>query len=155
MDWWAAKRLARRRVAFGRTAANAFALFLQALRGGARHVVELEPGDLRQPDRAVEDGRQQAGGQAAFAVPQDDHAEVAVGQQGHRAAIALHRAAVEVELVAGVVIDAPADPVAGRLQALAPPARAAQLGGRVDAGGMDRAQQLGRQDVGAVAHLRD
>src|SRR3546814_18252695 len=56
-----------------------------------------------QADRAVEDGRQQPRGLAAFAVPQDRHAEVALRQQGDHAVVSLHGAAVVDDAMAGVV----------------------------------------------------
>src|SRR3546814_6111891 len=55
------------------------------------------------------------------AVPQDRHAEVALRQQGDHAAVPLHGAAVVDDAMAGVVVDAPADRVAGGVQALPAP----------------------------------
>src|SRR3546814_11895046 len=86
-----------------------------------RERVDVEPAVRGQADRAVEDGRQQPRGLAAFAVPQDRHAEVALRQQCDHAAVSLHGAAVVDDAMAGVVVDAPADRVAGGVQALPAP----------------------------------
>src|SRR5690606_21549072 len=89
--------------------------------------VQVQPVAVGDAQGAVDDGRHQAAWQAAAAVPQHHQAEVALGQQGDRAAVTLHRTAVVDDAMPGIVVDAPAYAVAGVLQAGTAPGRTAGL----------------------------
>ena len=81
----------------------------------------VQPMPRGQADGAVQDRRQQAAGQRALAVPEDRDAEVAFRHHRDHAPITLHGAAMEHDPMPGIVIDAPADAIAGRIQACASP----------------------------------
>jgi glycine cleavage system H protein len=68
------------------------------------------------------------GGEVFPSIGRRTDAQVALGQHRDHAAIPLHRAGVVHHAVTGVVVDAPAQAVAGGVQALAAPGRTADLG---------------------------
>src|SRR5579885_1431898 len=83
--------------------------------------IQSGPIHFRQTQQFVEHHRHQTGGFRALAVPHQYHADVVFGKETDLGAIALHRAGVEDQRVAFIVVDAPAQCVMRFLDACAPP----------------------------------